>query len=152
MLIISRAKAPKGRMEPTEKLKSRSSGKASIMRRVNRRWPCQCSSRASGVMTTAAIMDLVATVAVRLAAFLACLATLGTERLLTNFFLSAPFLLVAREDADFFDADFLPPFFAGIVLFLLLDHQLTSPMLRASTLPYPCHKRSGPTALFPTSS
>src|SRR5215831_12204882 len=120
------------------------------MRRVNRRWPCQCSSRASGVMTTAAIMDLVAPVAVRLAAFLACLAILGAERFLTDFFLSAPFLLVARE-ADFFDADFLPPFFAGIVLLLLLDHQLTSPMLRASTLPYPSHKRSGPTALFLTS-
>jgi hypothetical protein len=69
-------------------------------------------------------MDLVAPVAVRLAAFLACLAIFGGERFLTDFFLSAPFLLVAREDADFFDADFLPPFFAGIVLLLLLDHSV----------------------------
>jgi len=83
-------------------------------------------------------MDLVAPVALRLAAFLACLAILGTERFLTDF-LSAPFLLVAREDADFFDADFLPPFFAGIVLLLLLDHQSTVSDVKGlySTIPVP---------------
>src|SRR4028119_32242 len=50
MLSNSMARTPKVRMPPMEKVKSWSSGNASITRRVSRRCPCHCSSRAAGVM------------------------------------------------------------------------------------------------------
>ena len=50
IVTISMASAPKGRMPPTEKAKSLSCGNALMTRRVNRRWPCQWISKASGVM------------------------------------------------------------------------------------------------------
>ena len=51
MRINSVANSEKGLIPPREKLKSLSSGKASMVRRVRARWPCQFLSRSSAERT-----------------------------------------------------------------------------------------------------
>jgi hypothetical protein len=53
ILMNSIAITEKGRIPPSEKSNSLSSGKASITRRVSRRCACQCERSASAVTTFA---------------------------------------------------------------------------------------------------